>query len=62
MTWLTQNRLLINTSKTEMTVFHMPQKHVSYTKINIDDQIDIVDDFKFLCIIIIKHIKLTSRT
>ena len=31
-TWLTQNKLLINTSITTMTVFHMPQKHVSYQK------------------------------
>ena len=31
-TWLTQNKLLINTSNTKMTVFHMPQKHVLYPK------------------------------
>ena len=37
-TWLTQNKLLINTSKTKMTVFHMPQKHVLYPKITLIDE------------------------
>ena len=26
-TWLTQNKLLINTSKTKMTVFHIPKNY-----------------------------------
>ena len=38
-----------------MTVFHMPQKHFSYLKMAIDDHVD--DDFKFLGIIIDKHVK-----
>ena len=29
--WLTQNKLLINKSKTKMTVFHMPQ-NMLYTQ------------------------------
>ena len=62
-TWLTQNKLLINTSKTKMTVFHMPQKHVLYPKITlIDEEIEIVNDFKFLGIILNKHMKWTSHT
>ena len=37
-TWLAQNKLLINTSKTEMTVLHMPQKNVLYRNMTfIDD-------------------------
>ena len=36
--WLTQNILLINTSKTKMTVFHMPQKHVLHQKIYLIDE------------------------
>ena len=32
-TCVTQNKLLNNTSKTKITVFHMPQKHVSSKKI-----------------------------
>ena len=47
--WLTQNKLLINKSKTEITVFHMPQKHVLYPKITlIDKEIEIVSDFKLI--------------
>ena len=62
-TWLTQNKLLINTSKTKMTVFHMPQKHVLYPKvILIDEEIEIVNDFIFLGIILNKHMKWTSHT
>ena len=43
--------------KTKMTVFHIPQIYVSYCKIYIlDEKIEDVDDFKFLCIVINKII------
>ena len=62
-TWLTQNKLLINIPKTKMTVFHMPQKHVLYPKITlIDVEIEIISDFKFLGIILNKRMKWTSHT
>ena len=32
-TWYTENKLLINKSKTKITVFHMPQKHVVSPKL-----------------------------
>ena len=61
-TWLTQNKLLINTPKTKITVFHIPQKHVLYPKITlIDEEIEIVNDFKFIGIILNKHMKWTSH-
>ena len=41
----------------------MPQKHVLYPKITlIDEEIEIVNDFKFLGIILNKHMKWTSHT
>ena len=48
---------------TFFTVFHMPQEHFSYPDVTIDNQeIEIVDDFKFQCILINEHIKWTSHT
>ena len=52
--WLDKNRLIINSAKTKMTIFHMPQKIVAYPKIEINNvHVEIVDDFKFLGITII---------
>ena len=57
-TWLTQNKLLINTSKTKMTVFHMPQKHVLYPNIKlVDEDVEMVNDYKFIGTILNKHMK-----
>ena len=56
--WLKSNKLLINTSKTKMTVFHTPQRIVQYPSITINDTtVEVVDDFKFLGIMLNKHIK-----
>ena len=55
-TWLSRNKLLINTTKTKMTVFHTQQKHISYPDVNINNShIEIVDDFKLLGITVNKH-------
>ena len=59
-TWLTQNKLFICKPKIKIVVFHMPQRHVSYSKFTITDEtIEVVNDYKFLgtVIIINKHIK-----
>ena len=46
-----------------MTVLHMLQKHVVYpTIIIMDEEIEGVDDFKYLCIIVNKHTKWASHT
>ena len=46
-----------------MTVFHMPQKHVLYPKITlIDEEILIVNEFKFLDTMLNQHMKWTSYT
>ena len=45
-----------------MTVFHIPQKHVYQENTIMDKEIEAVDDFKVLGIIINKHIKWTSHT
>ena len=45
-TWLSRNKLLINTTKTKMTVFHTQQKHISYPDVIINNShVEIVDDF-----------------
>ena len=44
--WLKSNKLLINTSKTKMTVIHTPQRIVQYPSITINDTpVEVVDDF-----------------
>ena len=49
--------------KNKMTVFYMPQKRVINTKITlIDEEIEIVNDFNFLGIILNKHMKWTLHT
>ena len=61
-TWLKRNKLLINSTKTKMTVFHTQQKHIPYPDIIIDDtEVDIVSDFKLLGITVNKHLKWTTH-
>ena len=61
--WLKSNKLLINTSKTKMTVFHTSQRIVQCPSITINDtNVEIVDDFKFLGIMLNKHLKWTTHT
>ena len=61
--WLKSNTLLINTSKTKMTVFHTSQRIVQYPSITINDtNVEIMDDFKFLGIMLNKHLKWTTHT
>ena len=35
-TWISRNKLLINTTKTKMTVFQTQQKHISYPDVIIN--------------------------
>jgi len=57
-TWLTRNKLLINSTKTKMTVFHTPQRHVIYPDIIINNtHVETVDNFKLLGITINKHLQ-----
>ena len=59
-TFYTDNR---NTSKTKMTVFHTSQRIVQYPSITINDtNVEVVDDFKFLDIMLNKHLKWTAHT
>ena len=45
-TWLSSNKLLINTTKTKMTVFQTQQKHMSYPDVIINNSdVENVDDF-----------------
>ena len=39
-TWLSRNTLLINTTKTQMTVFQTQQKHISYPNVIINNSHD----------------------
>ena len=56
--WLKSNKFLINTSKTKMTVFYTSQRIVQYPSITINDtNVEIVDNFKFLSIMLNKHLK-----
>ena len=36
-TWLARNRLLINSTKTKMTIFHTHQKQITYPDVMIDN-------------------------
>ena len=57
-TWLSRNKLLINTTKTKMTVFHTHQKHISYPDVIINNSyVEIVDDLKLIGITVNKHLK-----
>ena len=60
--WLKSNKLLINTSKTKMTVFHTSQRIVQYPSITINDtNVEVVDDFKFLGFVLNRHLKWTTH-
>ena len=60
--WLHCNKLLINTTKTKMTIFHTPHREVIYQKIKINNtSVEIVGEFKFLGIFIDKHLKWSTH-
>ena len=60
--WLHCNKLLINTTKTKMTIFHTPHREVIYPKIKINNtSVEIVGEFKFLGIFIDKHLKWSTH-
>ena len=62
-TWLHRNKLLINTTKTKMTIFHTPHREVTYPRIKINNSsVEVVDEFKFLGIFIDKHLKWSTHT
>ena len=55
---LKRYKLLINSTKTKMTVFHTQQKQITYPDIIIDNShVEIVSDLKVLGITINKHLK-----
>ena len=55
--WMKANKLSINKNKTKAMIFHTPQRKVTLPKIKIDDvDIEYVDNFNFLGIIIDKHV------
>ena len=56
-TWLEVNKLSLNTEKTKLMVYHMPQKKVSYPNIYINHSIiECVSEFNFLGITIDKSL------
>ena len=62
-TLLHRNKLLINTTKTKMTIFHTPHCEVTYPRIKINNSsVEVVDEFKFLGIFIDKHLKWSTHT
>ena len=61
--WLDANRLSLNSKKSKAMVFHVPQKHVTYPNIYIENVLlDYVDSFNFLGIFIDKDMKWKSHT
>ena len=61
--WLILNKLSLNIKKSKFMVFHMPQKKIIYPTLFIDNvNIDCVDEFNFLGIIIHKHLTWNSHT
>ena len=51
-TWLSRNKLLINTTKTKITVFHTQQKHISYPDVIINNShVEIVGDLNYLVLL-----------
>ena len=61
--WLHRNKLLINTAKTKMTIFHTPHRKVTYPRIKINNSsVEVVDEFKFLGIVIDKQLKWSTHT
>ena len=62
LTWLSRNKLLINITKTKMTIFHTQKRNVSYPTIFMNTSpVEIVDDFKFSGNVINKHLKWTTN-
>ena len=62
-TWLHRNKLLINTTKTKMTIFHTPHRKVTYPRIKIiNSSVEVVDEFNFLGFFIDKHLKWSTHT
>ena len=60
--WQHCNKLLINTTKAKMTIFHTPHREVTYAKIRINNtSVEVVGDFKFLGIFIDKHLKWSTH-
>ena len=57
--WLIVNKLSLNIQKTKAMLFHMPQKKVDFPLIQIaETEIEYVDTFNFLGIVIDKTLKL----
>ena len=55
--WLQLNKLSLNIGKTKAMVFHSPQKKIRSPKLKFDNfEIDIVDKFNFLGIVLDKHL------
>ena len=60
-TWLKANKLSLNVNKTKAMVFHMPQKRIQLPLLKIaGSDIEFVENFNFLGIIINKHLNWTS--
>ena len=60
--WLKANKLSLNVNKTKAMVFHMPQKRIQLPLLKIaGTDIEFVDNFNFLGIIINKHLNWTSH-
>ena len=61
-TWLDSNKLSLNVTKTKYMIFHQPQKKFRPLKLKMDtDQIECVDSFNFLGIVIDKHLTWKSH-
>ena len=61
MPWLHRKKLLINTTKTKMNIFHTPHREVTYSRIKINNSpVEVVDEF--LEIFIDKHLKWSTHT
>ena len=55
--WLKVNKLPLNTKKTKVMIFHMPQKQVTTPKLEIDGtSIEFVNSFNYLGITIDKYL------
>ena len=62
-TWLHRNKLLINTTKNKMAIFHTPHRKVTYPRIKINNSsVEVVDEFKLLGIFIDKQLKWYTNT
>ena len=60
--WLKANKLSLNVDKTKAMVFHMPQKRIQLPLLKIAGaDIEFVDNFNFIGIIINKHLNWTSH-